>query len=85
MRGSFRVQGIQDNVEDPLHIAEHIIVPEPQHLVAALSQPFVSNCVSLVRCMLAAVDFNNQSSLPANEVDDKWSNWVLADEFETAQ
>jgi len=49
------------------------------------NEPPVSDSVSRVCSMLAAIDLDDESSLSANKVDDVGANWFLAHEFEAAE
>jgi len=85
VRGSIRGQGAEYNFQYTVGIAQHFIVPEAKHFVTAVSQPSISNGVSLVSCMLTTIDFNDEIPLPANKIDDIWSNGILAIKFEPAE
>jgi len=45
----------QDCFEDPLHVLEHIVIPEPQNAIASFAKPSVANGIPLVRGMLATI------------------------------
>ena len=46
-----------------------------------VDQPLVTGCVAQIGCVLSATDFDDEAVLPADEVDDEWSDGFLADEL----
>jgi hypothetical protein len=50
-----------------------------------IDEPLVSNCVALVHSVLATVNFDYESPLTTNEINDVWSNWFLPHKFEALE
>ena len=74
-------KGQGDRLQDRLRLGQHLIVPEPDHPVAATVQPaapFLIICN--LRGVLAAVELDDQPRAVRDEVDDERSNRLLAAE-----
>jgi hypothetical protein len=69
-------------VQDPIDIAHHFIVPEPQNLIIMVHEPLCAWRITFARRMLAAIDLDDEPSFPTNKVYDEWSNRFLAHELE---
>lgn len=83
MKGRVIPAGFQDSFQDPLWIVEHIIVPKSQDPISLFLQPLIPRLVFFVlQGMLAAVTFNNDAFLKADEVNDKWTDGGLTSEFQ---
>jgi hypothetical protein len=77
-------QGFQDSadfLEDGLDVFEDFVVPESQDGVALTRKPFVSDGVVGVVVVLAAVGFDDDSGVVADEIGDVASDGVLSSEF----
>ncbi len=62
------VQNLCNRLHDRIGLAEHLVVPEPQHTEPALRERFVSPGVTLRTHVLAAVDLDHELVLEADEV-----------------
>jgi hypothetical protein len=71
-------QGLFNRLQHRLTIAEHIVIPEPQHLIPTLHE---ENRPSLVgpdlRGMMAAIELNHQPVCRPAEIHDVRANGVL--------
>ena len=67
VRGSFREGGL-NRLKDASHIAQHVVIPEPQDAVVALGEPSIANGVARIFRVLAPVDFNNEATFTAYEI-----------------
>jgi len=84
VRGS--ADGGQDHFQDTAEILDHVIIPETQHAPAMLLKP--SRAVGLIlgdRAVLTAVEFDDQRSFLADEIDDVPSDRYLASELKSGQ
>ena len=61
-------------------IAEHVDVRETQHPKPTAAEPGIPLTVirSLLRQVLAAIDFHHKPSFEAEEVDNVWAKWLLS-------
>src|SRR5690606_18593422 len=75
---SRRVAG--DGVGDHLQIAQNLVVPEPDHPVAALFEPSCPSCVVGTLEVLLSVQFDHVPVTQTDEVDDEASDRVLTTE-----
>ncbi len=50
-----------------------------------VDEPPVPDSVVLIRSVLAAINFDDEAPLPANEVDDVATDWLLPDEFKSTE
>jgi hypothetical protein len=57
------------------------MIPETHNAVVVLRQPPISDAVLFVIAMLAAVDLDDQSRFPADEIDNVGANWLLANKL----
>lgn len=80
------VQLDQNHFEHAARIFENIVVPEPRHLKALLFQIGRPSAV-VVRPfgMLAAIDFNDERALTAQEVAEERPDRCLTDELVSVQ
>ena len=72
-------------LENPVQIFDDIVVPDADHAIPAGAEVAVALPVVRAIRMLAAVEFDNQPPLAANEVDVVAIDGLLADEFETTK
>ena len=68
---------IQDRRHDALGFHENFVVPEAKHSESTFKQPRVTSGIACGFQMLAAVDFDDQSLVQANEVGDKGADGML--------
>ena len=72
-------------VQDFVRFLDRIHVPEAQHGDAGGPHVFVAPPISRIIDVLAAVDFDDQTFLPAHEVGEIWPYRKLANELMPAQ
>jgi hypothetical protein len=84
VRGSLR-EGGRDRFEHASQIAQHIVIPEPENSVVAVSEPFVANSVALAVSVLSAVDLHNQTAFATHKIDGVRSDRLLSDELVSVQ
>jgi len=77
-------QGVQQDLQNALHVAEHIVVPEANDAKALCRKEPAAGAVSL-GCMLPPVNFDDQPRFQTTEVDDVAINRPLAAELVTAK
>jgi hypothetical protein len=76
----------QDHLQHAIRVLKHIVVPESEHKQTfSLEKRGASAVLRHLIRMLAAVQLNDQTALPAQEIADEWTNRHLAAEFETAE
>lgn len=69
-----------------IQVLNNLVVPEPQHAVTLLLKVSGSFCIgSLLRYMLATIQFNHQVPLRTAEIDDVTGYRVLSTEFHAMQ
>src|SRR3546814_15597142 len=74
--------GVKDRFQDAFRVAEHVVVPEPQDLVAGRFQRAGSSFIATdIQRMLAAVDLDHQAVLVRDEVDREAENRLLPSEL----
>ncbi len=72
--------------EHSFHIAQNIIVPVSNHMIAKGLKRFGSGVILVfLRCMLAAIKFNNQFFVMADEINNKPGHGGLPSEFQTGK
>jgi hypothetical protein len=64
---------------------QHIIIPKPYHPISLISQPFITPTVCITLSMLAPINFDDQTVLEANEIDDIRPYRYLPLDFEPAE
>ena len=74
-----------DGVEDVVELRKYIGIPESQNPITLLLQPAVTLIVVIVVRMLAAVQFDDETSVKANKVGDVVSDRNLAAKLKTVQ
>jgi hypothetical protein len=84
VRGSLR-ECRGDRFENSRHIAEHIIVPEPQDPVSVIDKPFVPDHVARIVRMLTSVHFDDETSFAADQINNVWADRLLPDELVTVE
>lgn len=68
--GASRTKCIVDDCEHLVRAHQHIIVPEPQHLIAKLMQPLRPCNVTRGIEVLTAIDFDDQLGFETGEIHD---------------
>jgi hypothetical protein len=76
------LQRRDDGQQHTLGVAKHLVVPEPQHGVALGAQGGVALAIDGVGMVLTAIDFDDQTRLGAEEIDDIRPDRRLAAEFD---
>jgi hypothetical protein len=84
VRGSLRKRG-RDCFENARHIAQHIIVPEPQNTVVVIDKPFVANHIARIFRVLASIHLDNQTTVTTDQVNRVRSDRLLPDELVTVE
>ena len=76
-----------DRLQDAFNVFDHFVVPEPQHAVPGSPQAGIATFVVSLAffSVLTAVEFDNQSALETNKVDDIGTNRPLAAKLERLQ
>ena len=76
------MQRLPDGVQHCLRVAENLVVPGAEDPEALAVQPSTTPVVvNGSRCVLRAVDFNDQPACEADEIDDVWAYRLLPFEF----
>ncbi|KFN45111.1 hypothetical protein N789_03560 [Arenimonas oryziterrae DSM 21050 = YC6267] len=79
-------EGDQHTLQHDLHAQQHIVIPEPEHAIAAAPKKFAASfVVGALLDVLAAVELDDQCIFDANEVHDEGADGVLTSEFRTGQ
>ena len=75
-----------DRRQHAFGIPEYVVVPEPQHQIPTRFKITLA-CFIVVDCrrVLAAVEFDDETPLDADEVDDEWSDRLLPAKLERAK
>jgi hypothetical protein len=84
VRGALR-KGGGNRFKHARHIAEHLVVPKPQHPIVVIGKPFVANNVARVIRVLSSIDFNDEASFAANKIDRIRTDRLLPNEFVSIQ
>jgi hypothetical protein len=84
VRGSLRKRG-RDCFKNARHIAQHIIVPEPQKTVVVIDEPFVANRIARVFRVLASIHLDNQTAFAAGQINYVRTDRLLPDELVTVE
>jgi len=82
VRGRFRRRCGEDSFPNAFDISKYFIIPKAQHAVTMVGQPSITDRVARVCRVLTAVDFDDESLLAADKVNDVGTDRFLADEFE---
>ena len=76
----------RDLLHNALDVAQHIIVPEPQHRESQRFQPRGARIIPRDGVqVLRAIDFDDQLPLEAHEIDDVIPDRLLAPEFQATE
>jgi hypothetical protein len=84
VRGSLRKRG-RDCFKNARHIAQHIVVPEPQNTVVVIDKPFVANYIARVFRVLASIHLDNETAFTADQINCVRTDRLLPDELATVE
>jgi hypothetical protein len=82
VKGRCRRRCGEDGFPNAFDISKYIIIPKTQHAVAMTDEPSISDDITFVGRVLAAIDFDDKSLFAAHKVNDIGTDRLLADEFE---
>jgi hypothetical protein len=86
VRGSLPLlERIEDRQQHTFAICQNVIVPKWQNSITLVREMSVAPIISLALQMLSAVNFDDEISVAAHEVDNKGADCFLTDEFESSQ
>ena len=74
-----------EHLQYPVEVFQDFVVPYPDHAIAERVQLRVTLPVSRIIGMLTAIDLDDEAPFAADEIDVKWTDRFLADEFEAAE
>jgi hypothetical protein len=77
--GSLSKRG-RDCFKNARHIAQHIVVPEPQNTVVVI-EPFVANHIARVFRVLASIHLDNETAFAADQINCVRTDRLLSDEL----
>jgi hypothetical protein len=80
VRGRLR-KGDRDGFENARHVAEHIVIPEPQYPVIVSDKPLVANRIVQIVDVLPAVHLNDKATFTADQIDRVWAERFLPNEL----
>ena len=80
VRGRLRERG-RNCFENTSHIAQHVVVPEPQNTVVVIDKPFVANGIARAVGVLPSIYLNNQTAFSADKVDRVRADRFLTNKF----
>ncbi len=80
LRGSLLHRRAND-VHHCLHVCQYIVIPESQYTKSAFSEINVALCVVRSRrCVLSAIQFDDQTHMQASKIGDVGPDWMLSAE-----
>jgi len=85
VRGRFRRRCGEDSFPNAFDISKYFIIPKAQHTVAMIDQPPITDEITFVCRVLAAINFDDKPLFAANKVNDIGADRLLADEFKFAE
>src|ERR1700730_8760791 len=71
----------QYRLDDPVGVAENVVVPKSDHLPALALEPSWSARVPCIVRMLTAIDLDHKPVFGAGEIDNETTDWVLSPEL----
>lgn len=74
-----------DVIQNNIGLSQHVVVPIAGNLKAFGGQDGVSHSIALRRCMLTAIDFNDEARFEANKIKNVVLKWCLPAEFEATK
>jgi hypothetical protein len=84
VKGHLSAQSVSNHFQDTFQITHDVIIPEPQNSIIMLAQPLAAHRIALAASVLTAVDFHDQPSLTADEINNITTDRLLPHELETA-
>ena len=81
VRGRRRLQSGCDGFQNTGHVLQDLVVPKVQNAIIVINQPCIAQDIVHIVRVLPAIDLNNQSGLPANQIDRVATNRLLPNEF----
>jgi hypothetical protein len=78
-------KGGRDRLKNARHVAEHIVIPEPQYPVIVIDKPFLANGIERVFRVLPSINFNDKTTLAADQIDRVRTDRLLPDKFITVE
>src|SRR5262249_395644 len=70
-----------DRLQHSVHVEQNLIVPEPQHAVAMVRKPPVTDSIAFILAVLSAVHLDDETALAADEIDEIWPDRFLTHEL----
>ena len=77
------MQRMENLIDHALGVAEHVVVPEAHDAVASKAQPSLARWT--FRCVLAAIDFDDELGRGTKEIDDVTAERLLTAEAEPVE
>jgi hypothetical protein len=72
-------QRLSNPFDNPIGFLQHVVIPKPQHSKAVFVQPRGASIILVNRNrMLSSVNFDRQSRLDAEEIENVWPDWYLS-------
>lgn len=84
VRGSLRERS-GDCLKNTLHIVQHVVVPEAENTIFVCDEPSVTRSIASTVGVLAAIHFDDQTALTADQINRIRSDRLLPDEFVSVQ
>jgi hypothetical protein len=81
VRGTLHADGGCDDLQNAVHIFQNIMIPETQDAVVVLIQPSIADTICFAVSVLSAIDLDNYSRFPAQEIDDVATDRLLANKL----
>jgi len=75
------LESSQNRLDDPVGVAENVVVPKSDHLPALALEPSCSARVPCIVRMLTAIDLDHKAVFGAGEIDNEPTDWVLSPEL----
>jgi hypothetical protein len=82
VRGRRRRRCSEDHVPNAFDISKYLIIPEAKYMIAMIDKPSITDDVTFVRRVLAAINFDDKPLFATHKVNDIGTDRLLADEFE---
>ena len=79
------MQRVGDRLQNAFNVAQDFVVPKTQNAKMVLGQPSISQDITLVGRVLAAIDLNDDTLFSANKIDHVGSNGFLPNELESIE
>jgi hypothetical protein len=80
VRGHFP-KGDRDCLKNARHVAEHVVIPEPQYPTVAIDEPLVANHITWTVEVLSSIYFNDQMTFATDKIDRVRANRLLSNKF----